>query len=1039
MKMKKYLLFIPFFLSCTLFAQVDPPQIEEGWESGDFSSLQWERPGSMYLWEITSEGAHSGRFCVRSGNYYTKNTESVLQLPVYLTEAGNLSYFRKIFSSPTSGFFRFYLDGQLRDSLSGYGEWNEFQCPIASGFHILRFCYTRNSAASKGSDCVWIDDIHLPSGIMLEPQNGPCNAPAEPRAEVNGNEVRLSWDDAYQSAETLYFDDLESHEYGAINSSGTIGWHYIDGDGVPTNAFSSLNFLNEGAEMAFIVLDDELISGSPNPMTAHSGHRFLGSPFHSNRSNDDWIVSPELNFSEPFTFSFFARSFSTQYPDEQFVAAYSITDDQAGSFIPLHSAPITTFAEWTEYAFLVPAQARYVAIHCISYDQYIFCLDDLSIRGATTSGHTCNIYRDGILITSQVADSLYIDHNAAQGEHCYAITYNCSGNRESDFSPETCITMERGNAFISDDENVVNERESLPDLSCMSREVSNSHMASTLEEMFRWNKYPTYGVYTELLQYFKETFPNLCQIDTILAVTPHPDLPHSLFGIHISNTLGQPTTKPAFLYSSSMHGTEVVCYYLMLHLADYILNNATSDSAVMKLLDNVDLYICPLENPDGAYHLTNDIIWQGEGYSTYHNYNDVQLNRNYPHLPGLGTEANIQPETQAIIDWVTPLHFVMSVNFHCGAELINYPWDSWTTSQRAHADADWFRYTGQNYATLCHAQDTSYMYGNGNGYAVIDGGDWGVVSGSRQDYMTYYQHCREVTMEISHTHVVTDTNELQTYWDKSKDALLSYAVEASYGFGGTVTDAVTHEPVEAKITVVGHDRFHSEVYSHLPLGAYHRPIMAGTYTVEVSAPCYQTETFTVTTRPGVGMMHNVELQPLVTMPVAYDQYILEGMQTTVVALSQNEVFWYESDTATEPFAVGNYFTTPVLFDTVTYYFEGRYEEDTLSCVSPRNSVTVYVIDTATHPSFIPDNTINQELVIYPNPVTDYLTIKENNNDISFIMIFDSNGKLVMQRPVASPLRIDVSPLKQGTYFLRTIAQDGSQHNAKFIKAVKGGN
>ena len=64
-----------------LAAQVDSA-LTEGWESGDFTGLSWERPGTQYRWEVTSEGAHSGRYCVRSGNYYTLNTESVLQLAV---------------------------------------------------------------------------------------------------------------------------------------------------------------------------------------------------------------------------------------------------------------------------------------------------------------------------------------------------------------------------------------------------------------------------------------------------------------------------------------------------------------------------------------------------------------------------------------------------------------------------------------------------------------------------------------------------------------------------------------------------------------------------------------------------------------------------------------------------------------------------------------------------------------------------------------------------------------------------------------------
>jgi hypothetical protein len=582
-------------------------------------------------------------------------------------------------------------------------------------------------------------------------------------------------------------------------------------------------------------------------------------------------------------------------------------------------------------------------------------------------------------------------------------------------------------------QNRFSERESIPDEVLHPNRgatVDSSHIATTLAAMFDWNKYPSYDVYTQLLQYYQDSFPNLCKIDTILDTTPHPTLHHSIFAIHISNTLGQATTKPAFLYSSTMHGTEVVGYYLMLHLADYILNHATTDSAVMRILDNVDLYICPLENPDGTYHLSNNVIWQGDGYSTYHNYNDVQLNRNYPHLPGFGTTANIQPETQAIMDWVTPIHFVMSVNFHCGAELLNYPWDSWTTSQRPHADADWFRYVCQNYATLCHAQDTSFMYGSG-GRAVIDGGDWSVVYGSRQDYMTYYQRCREVTIETSLTHVVRDPVKLQSFWTKTKDALLSYVMESDYGFWGIVTDAVTHEPVEAMVKVVNHDMFHSEVFSHLPLGAYHRPIMAGTYTVEVSAPCYQTATFTVTTKPGAKVRCDVALQPQVVAPVAFDQYILPGMQTTVVALAEQEVLWYDSDTATIPIATGSYYTTPELFDTTTYYLEEVYQDDTLWCVSPRSSVTVFVIDTATNA--VHEVEFNPDIRVYPNPANDYLMLETDGVTITYIEVYDAHGKLVLTQQGASIRSVDISSLPPGTYFLRVVCAGARDGVVKFVK------
>lgn len=954
--MKKILLIIVLMVvgMAPLTAQMSSA-LTEGWESGDFSSIAWERPGTQYRWEVTSEGAHSGRYCARSGNYYTLNTESVLQLAVYLTDTGTLSYYRKVFSAEGSGGFLFWLDGELRDSLAGYVEWSEFQCPIDSGFHVLKFCYTKNQTKSRGSDCVWLDDIQLPAGSIV---------------------ASIPQDSTHNTEEVVLYDDVEGYDFGAVNP---VGWTFIDGDAAPTATYNLLDFPNEGSPIAFVVLDDYLLAGNYYNVTAHSGHKFFASPYHPNRANDDWIVSPELNFCEPFTFSFFARSFADRFPDEKFVVAYSLTDATATSFIPLHCDTITTTAVWTEYSFVVPAQAKYVAVHCVSHDQYIFCLDDLTIRGHRNIAPT-------------------------------PLTHSLTQSSNNTFT----------HSLLQSDNQAIKQY---------------NHMATTLEEMLHWNKYPTYEVYTQLLQYFQDSFPTLCQIDTILDSTPHPDLHHSIFAIHISNTLGQQTTKPAFLYSSTMHGWEVVCYYMVLRLADYIMNNATTDSAVQRLLDSVDLYICPLENPDGTYHLNNDMILKDGIHSTYHNYNDVQLNRNYPLLPGLTDTVNIQPETQAIIDWVTPRHFVMSVNFHCGAEIVNYPWDAWTTAQRPHADADWFRYTGQNYASLCHAVDTAYLYGDYRGRSVIEGADWSPLVGGRQDYMTYYQRCREVTIEMSYQSVITDTLVLPTFWDKSKDALLSYAMESSYGFWGTVTDAVTGEPVEAMIKVVDHDYFHSEVFSHLPLGVYHRPIMAGTYTVEVSAPCYQTATFTVTTRPGVGIRHDVALQPQVAEPVAFDQYILPGMQTTVVALSQNEVWWYDSDTATEAIAVGDHFTTPALYDTTVYYLEEHYQDDSLLCISQRSAVTVYVIDTASVDIQTVRQSDNQTTSLYPNPAGDYLIIGIEDKLPIWVEIYDVKGRLVKKGEYSCPAKLDITHLNAGIYFLQATHGDGHRDILEFVKTI----
>lgn len=229
MKKKRILLIILMMVAgmLPLVAQ-EGSVLSEGWESGDFTGLAWERPGTQYRWEVTSEGAHSGRYCARSGNYYTLNTESVLQLAVYLTDTGTLSFYRKVFSAEGSGGFLFWLDGELRDSLAGYVDWSEFQCPIDSGFHVLKFCYTRNQTKSRGSDCVWIDDISMPQGIIITPPS----------------------DSSSNTEEVVIFDDVEGHQFGAVNSPGTAGWSYIDGDAASTATFNLLDFPNEGSPRA---------------------------------------------------------------------------------------------------------------------------------------------------------------------------------------------------------------------------------------------------------------------------------------------------------------------------------------------------------------------------------------------------------------------------------------------------------------------------------------------------------------------------------------------------------------------------------------------------------------------------------------------------------------------------------------------------------------------------------------------------------------------------------------------------------------------
>ncbi len=264
-----------------------------------------------------------------------------------------------------------------------------------------------------------------------------CEQPTGLQVALNGTTATIYWD-AQANTPFAISDDFEGHTYGTINSPGTVGWTYIDGDNLNTNDFSTIDFTNEGSKMAFIVLDDEEITGSYANANAYSGDKFIGAPYVS--QNDDWIISPELNFTDDFTFSFFARSYSYNYTNEQFYAAYSTTGNSASDFMNLDDVTTTT-TTWTEYSYTVPADAKYVAIHCVSTDVYMFCVDDISISGNVVSDVVVNLYDNGILVASNVTGGTYTTTDLSAGEHCFSIRAVCNDDSES-LTMQSCVNVE---------------------------------------------------------------------------------------------------------------------------------------------------------------------------------------------------------------------------------------------------------------------------------------------------------------------------------------------------------------------------------------------------------------------------------------------------------------------------------------------------------------------------------------------------------------------------------------------------------------------
>ena len=342
---------------------------------------------------------------------------------------------------------------------------------------------------------------------------------------------------------------------------------------------------------------------------------------------------------------------------------------------------------------------------------------------------------------------------------------------------------------------------------------------------YDWDQYPTYEAYENMMYAFGTDHPDKCEIVT-LGTLPSG---RKILIAHINN--GSGTGKPKFLYTSTIHGDETTGWMLMLRLIDYLLENPTQPEC-QNVLNNIDLYVGPLTNPDGTFHGGNSNVYG----ATRYNANGVDMNRNYadPHGSAHPDGEAYQQETLWFMELAENNNFVMGANYHGGAEVMNYPWDNTYT---LHSDDAWYQLISHEYADLCHAVSSSYMTEYNNG--VTNGAQWYMIGGGRQDYMNGYAQCREMTIECSDTKC-PNASQMPNFWNINKNSIFAFMNQCLNGIHGTVVDAESKAPIGgATITLVGHDDQYASVSTQLPGGDFHRPVKAGTYNVRITKNGYE--------------------------------------------------------------------------------------------------------------------------------------------------------------------------------------------------------
>ncbi|QQS37525.1 MAG: T9SS type A sorting domain-containing protein [Ignavibacteriales bacterium] len=399
----------------------------------------------------------------------------------------------------------------------------------------------------------------------------------------------------------------------------------------------------------------------------------------------------------------------------------------------------------------------------------------------------------------------------------------------------------------------------------------NPEMSDDIDEIAEWDSYPTYDAYVNMMNMFSINYPGICKIVDAGTTIQGRKI---LFAV-ISDNVMIHEAEPQFMFSSSMHGDETTGYVLMLRLIDSLLSTYSTDARINNLVNNLEIWINPLGNPDGTYRTGNSTV----NGATRYNANNIDINRNFPDpADGPHPDGNAwQPETIAMMNLAYANNFVLSANFHGGTEVVNYPWDTWA---RLHADDSWWQYISHLYADTCQANSPS-NYMNGYNDGITNGYAWYRITGGRQDFFTYFANGRELTVEISDTKLLSPSL-LPAHWNYNRKSFLRYMEHSLHGIRGLITDT-TGNPLKAKITVLSHDMDSSFVYSDSLTGVYTRMIFAGTYNLKITAPGYYDQIINgVTVQNLTPTILDIELVPTSVVPVELSSFSAEIADHSVV-------------------------------------------------------------------------------------------------------------------------------------------------------------
>ncbi len=210
-----------------------------------------------------------------------------------------------------------------------------------------------------------------------------------------------------------------------------------------------------------------------------------------------------------------------------------------------------------------------------------------------------------------------------------------------------------------------------------------------------------------------------------------------IWALKISDNVALTEAEGKVLYTGCHHAREIMTPEIPYRFAEYLLDNYGSDPEVTSLIDDREIWIVPILNPDGHQYVVDVDPWWRKNRRPNPDSTSigVDLNRNYGYKWGIddigsspdgssgiyrGTAGFSEPETEAIRNLMQTYDFSFALNFHSYGDWYIYGWGHKRLAT-AHQDL---------YVAAGDSMTAANGYAPGNPYSnlvyIVNGGsdDW---------------------------------------------------------------------------------------------------------------------------------------------------------------------------------------------------------------------------------------------------------------------------------------------------------------------------